>query len=247
MTSIQKIMTPLMAVSFGIVLFSCNNGGEKKGDEKTAEDTLKTTEPAKVAEPVAPAFTPFKVIMVKQTVADFDKWKAVYLSNDSIRGAYGISRFVYGRGLNDPKMVIVVNKFTDFQKAKEFSVRPTLKETMKKAGVIGKQQFSYAEVIRNVDKKIDQKERVMVAHKVKDFDAWVKVYDAEGEAKRMENGLLDRGMARGIEDPNMVYLVFAITDMAKAKARINSPELKKIMTDAGVVGPPQIFFYKLED
>lgn len=247
MTRIQKFMAPIMAVSFGIVLFSCNNGGEKKEDEKKAEDTIKTLEPVKPAEPAVAAFTPFKVMMVRQTVADFDKWKVVYLSNDSMRSAYGISRFVYGRGLNDPKSVIVINKFTDVQKAKDFSMRPGLKEVMKKGGVIGKPVFSYADVIRNVDTKIDQKERVMVAHKVKNFDAWLKVYDAEGEAKRMESGMLDRGLARGVDDPNMVYIVFAITDMTKAKARMNSPELKKIMMDAGVEGPPQIFFYKLED
>jgi hypothetical protein len=31
--------------------------------------------------------------------------------------------------------------------------------------------------------------------------------------------------------------------MAKAKARISSPELKKLMTDAGVTGAPTIKFY----
>jgi hypothetical protein len=71
------------------------------------------------------------------------------------------------------------------------------------------------------------------------------VYQAEGKAKRAENGLVERGMARDIDDPNRVTVVFAITDMVKAKARVGSEELKKLMTDAGVEGPPQIVFYKL--
>jgi hypothetical protein len=58
---------------------------------------------------------------------------------------------------------------------------------------------------------------------------------------------VDRGLGRSIDDPNMVYIIFAITDMAKAKARVGSPELKKLMKDAGVDGPPQIVYYKLVD
>jgi hypothetical protein len=59
--------------------------------------------------------------------------------------------------------------------------------------------------------------------------------------------LTDRGLARGIDDQNMVYIVFAITDKEKATARMNSEELKKIMTDAGVDGAPQIMYYNLAE
>ena len=242
MTSIRNLLAPVLAVSIAIAFFSCNSSEEKK-DEKKEE----VKEEKKPEEPVVAAFTPFKIIMVRHTVADFDKWKAGYMAHDSMRQAYGISHYVIGRGLDNPNWVVVVDKVADVQKAKDFSILPGLKDAMKKAGVTGKPEFSYAEVIRNDDTKIDQKERVMVAHHVKDFDTWIKAYDAEGKAKRMENGLLDRGMARGTEDPNMVYIVFAITDMAKAKARVNSPDLKKIMTDAGVDGPPKITYYKLVD
>jgi hypothetical protein len=41
-----------------------------------------------------------------------------------------------------------------------------------------------------------------------------------------------------------VTILFAITDMAKAKARVASPELKKIMADAGLVGPPTLTWFK---
>jgi hypothetical protein len=35
-----------------------------------------------------------------------------------------------------------------------------------------------------------------------------------------------------------------VADLAKAKARLAVPALKKIMMDAGVVGKPSITFYK---
>ena len=88
---------------------------------------------------------------------------------------------------------------------------------------------------------------LVVVHKVKDFDIWLKAYDGEGKAKRMENGLIDRSLSRGIDDPNMVTVIFVVTDMAKAKARIGSEELKKLMMDAGVEGPPQISYFKIVD
>ena len=52
-------------------------------------------------------------------------------------------------------------------------------------------------------------------------------------------------IARDADDPNMVYIVFAITDMEKAKARMESPELKKLMTDAGVDSEPKFVKYTL--
>ena len=63
-------------------------------------------------------------------------------------------------------------------------------------------------------------------------------------AARAANGMLDRALAQNADDPNTVTLLFAITDMAKVKARIASPELKKVMTDAGADGPPTITFFK---
>ena len=192
-----------------------------------------------------PAFTPFKVFLIQHHVKNFDAWKVGYLAHDSVRQAYGITKYGLGRGTADSNMVTVFDKMDDENKAKEFAKLPNLKEAMQKAGVNSTPTFSYATVIRNDDSPIDQKDRVMVSHKVKNFDAWLKVYDAEGKDTRAANGMIDRGMARDLDDSNMVYLVFAITDMAKAKARVASPELKKIMTDAGVIGQPKIYFYKL--
>jgi hypothetical protein len=90
---------------------------------------------------------------------------------------------------------------------------------------------------------IPQQERVMVTHHVKDFDAWKKAYDADS-SRRTGAGLIQRGMTRGIDDPNMVGLLFAVTDLAKAKAAMTSPDMKKVMEAAGVDGPPTITWFK---
>jgi len=84
-----------------------------------------------------------------------------------------------------------------------------------------------------------------VAHHVKDFDAWLKAFDAEGSAARAANGIIDRAILRDFYDPNTVYITSEVSDLAKAKARMSSPELKKAMADAGVDSPPTIRWYKL--
>ncbi len=232
MKNLNTYFKPILALVFAVALFSCNNPKTKKEEAQKTDD--------------ATASTPFKAFLVKHTVADYAKWLPAYNANDSLRKAYGLTSYGLGRGLDDSNTIVVMNKMDDVQKAKDFTALPDLKDAMMKAGVTSAPEFSYWNVIRNDDSKIDQKERIMVTHHVKDFAAWLKVYDGEGKAKRMEEGMIDRGVARSVDDSNMVSLVFAITDMAKAKAAITSDAKKKLMTDAGVDSPPTIMFYKFE-
>jgi hypothetical protein len=237
MKNIKIFLTPVLILVFTVAFLSCKNNKTEKAEPEKAMPKDTTTAVA--------VFEPFKVMVVKHKVADYDKWRKEYDAHDSIRTAYTISHYMVGRGADDANIIVTATKFLDLQKAKDFSQLPYLKEAMKKAGVIGKPEFSYYEVIRNDDTPIEQKDRLMITHKVKDFDAWLKVYDAEGTAKRMEEGFIDRGLARSIDDPNMVAIVFAITDMKKAKENIKSEAKKKLMKDAGVVGAPEMFFYKI--
>lgn len=238
----MKRISAILAAGMMLFFFSCNNDGDKKDETKVA-DTTAAPAPV-VAEPV---FTPYKIAVIQHSVKDYAKWKVGYLAHDSMRLAYGVSQYRLGRGIPDSNMVIVVDKIADVAKAKEFAASPGLKDAMTKAGVTGKPTISFVDVVRHDDSKVDQKERVMITHKVKDYAAWLKAYDAEGKAKRAEYGLMDRSLGRGVDDSNMVHIVFVITDMAKAKARIASEDLKKLMTDAGVEGPPQLIFFKLDN
>lgn len=239
MKNIEIFLKTVLVLVFTIGFVSCKKEKKEVVEPKIMSDTTATT--------TVVEFEPFKIIGIKHKVADYEKWRKVYDAHDSTRTAYGITHYMIGRGIDEPNMIIIMDKMNDVQKAKDFSKLPNLKETMKKGGVIGTPEFTYYDVIRNEPTPIDQKERLMVTHRVKDFDAWLKVYDAEGTAKRMDEGLIDRGMARGIDDPNMVSVVFAITDMKKAKDNINSEAKKKLMKEAGVEGTPQMFFYKLVD
>jgi hypothetical protein len=189
-------------------------------------------------------FAPMKVMIIKHRVADFDKWKPAFDAHASKRKEYGQTDLDLLRRIENPNDVLIVEQISDVQKAKDFTTLPDLKEKMQQAGVTGAPEFEYYDVIRNDDSKISTKERIMVTHKVKDFDAWLKVYDSEGKSTRASQGMVDRVLARGIDDPNLVHIVFAVTDMNKAVAAINSEAKKKLMTSAGVEGKPSIEYYK---
>ena len=229
----------IAAISVGLLL-SCNNST----DEKKAADTAA----AKPVDTVAakPAFKPFDVLVVEHKVKNYAKWKEAYMAHDSVRKAYALTDFGLGRGIEDSNMVFVLEKVDDVAKAKAFEVLPNLKEAMKKAGVTGPPTFALHHVIRSDDSETPVMDRLAVSHHVKDFDAWLKVFDGEGPAARASYGLVDRGLARGVDDPNMVTVVFAVTDAAKAKARSTSPELKKLMDSAGVDSKPVIMMYRLQ-
>lgn len=223
----MKQTITLLAVAL-LFMAGCNNS------TKTADEG-KTT---------APAFTPYKSRLVVLTVNDFDTWYTAFKAHDSLPKAYGLTNPGVGRELDSANKVIVMSNVADLQKAMTYDTLPMRKANMAKGGVTNSSTPSYWNVIMDDTSKIPQHERCMVMHHVKDYATWKKVFDKEGMDSRKANGFYERGIARSVVDSNMVGLLFAITDMQKMKARLASPELKKIMQDGGVDGTPQVMFFK---
>lgn len=232
----------VIAVLTLVVLAACTNSSKKPVSATNAEDAKVAT----VEAPKAPDFQPFDVVVRSTTVKDYTKWRSVFDTDSTARKANGMELIVVGRGLEKNNDLVVVLKLSDVQKAKSFFADPSLKPKMEKAGVISMPNSDYFHVVRfNPDSKENQ--WVAITHQVKDFDAWLKVFDGEGTATRATYGLVDVALARGIDNPNLVHIVFDINDMAKAKNRMSDPALKKLMMDAGVDGAPKIEFYSLAE
>jgi hypothetical protein len=185
---------------------------------------------------------PFNVVVIKHTVADYNKWKPYFDADSTYRNAAGLHQLGIARGIENPNEVEIPFIADDVQKAKAFTTDPRLKDVMEKAGVISEPGIKFIKVLRMTDALEDPGDYAEISHKVKDFDAWLKVFDGEGPAARANDGFYDGVLARGIDDPNLVYLVFKITDLSKAKAALNKPERQKIMQDAGVIGKPEVYF-----
>jgi hypothetical protein len=241
MKSFLNLLLILAAPAF----FSCNNAS-KEETGKIDSNTINSTTTADTPNTEA-AFVPFLMMLIKHKVANYSKWKSAYEEHGSVRKEYGLTDMGLSAAAEDENTILIAEKITDIQKAKDFTALPDLKDLMTKAGVVSKPEFSYFNVIRRDDSKIDTKDRVTVTHRVKDFDAWLKAYDGEGKTTRASEGMVDRMLARGVDDPNVVFISFAITDMGKAKSAIFSEAKKNLMMSAGVEGVPVIEFYKRLD
>lgn len=245
MTTI-KIFKPLSVLFFALSLFSCNNSGSSNSGEAKTDSTkmTDTTATAPAATPSAPTLAaPFDVMEGTSKVKSYAAWRPIFDSGKANRKDAGLEDLAIGRSMADSNDILVAFKANDLAKAKAFSTDPKLKASMDRSGVISKPDISFWHVIRfNPDSH--QKQWVEVRHKVKNFDAWLKVYDGEGTAQRASEGMVDVALARSVNDSNMVELVFDITDLAKAKASMSSEAKKKLMISAGVEGKPKIEFYQ---
>jgi len=82
---------------------------------------------------------------------------------------------------------------------------------------------------------------MLVRHKVADFDKWESVYKDHRPARETA-GLKDLYLWRNEGDPSEVVLLFEVSDVARAKDFVNSPEADEKKQAAGVIGKPDIVF-----
>lgn len=80
---------------------------------------------------------------------------------------------------------------------------------------------------------------VIAHHKVKDFASWKPYYTADSE-RRTANGIIDLKLGTSQEDPNDVYMIWEVADPSKIQGMMTDPELKELMTKAGVISPPEL-------
>jgi hypothetical protein len=227
-----------LAIAAVALLLSCNSGEEKKAPDTPADTS--TVKKETVPVPSGPVL----IMTVTHKVANYAKWKSGYDEHDSVRVAHGLHNYVIARGFEDSNMVMVALKMDDVNKAKEMGGSKEMMDRMKKAGVTGPASLDYTEAVMNDTTAIQQTVRLMVKHKVKDWDSWKKTFDDNKQA-RVDAGLTDRVVAHTVGDDHRVTLVFAVADVGKAKAFIKSKELKDKMNAAGVDGPPTFFFYRI--
>jgi len=230
-----------MALSLAMVLFA----GNTKSTGNAAQMDAKSTEQTVTNENVPPddmMSLPFNVVVIRHTVADYNVWKPFFDADSTNRSAAGLHLLGLSRGIENQNEVEIPFMIEDVQKAKAFTTNPVLKDVMQKGGVTSAPSILFIKVIRMSETMKTPGDYAEVTLKIKDFDSWIKVFDGEGEAMRAKDGLQDGVLAQGIDDPQLVYLVFKITDLEKAKAAMTNPARKKLMQKSGVMGEPEIFF-----
>jgi hypothetical protein len=82
---------------------------------------------------------------------------------------------------------------------------------------------------------------MLIRHKVRDFAVWKPGYDAH-LPKRLEAGLTEVHLLRGAQDANEVVLLFRAADLGRARAFVESADLRETMQKVGVLDHPDIHF-----
>ena len=83
--------------------------------------------------------------------------------------------------------------------------------------------------------------KVIVRHKIKDFDAWKPLFYADAQRQR-DASCTRWQLTRNKQDQNELVIIFECQDLDKARKVFSDPSLAELMKRAGVVDQPTIFF-----
>lgn len=84
---------------------------------------------------------------------------------------------------------------------------------------------------------------VLVTQEVADWATWKTKFDGH-EGMRRAAGFLGHHINRGLENPNLISVYLAASDLAKAKAFCASADLRDVMAAAGVKSAPTLVWVK---
>ena len=88
--------------------------------------------------------------------------------------------------------------------------------------------------------------RMFARHPVTDYATWRKAYDDfEGERRTM--GVTGAAVFQSVDDPNDVTIWHDFNTVEAAHAFASSDRLKTVMQNAGVAGPPTIWYTTAAD
>ncbi len=90
-------------------------------------------------------------VMVLHHVEDYDRWKPVFDGDSVTRKDRGSKGAFILRNNDDPNHLVVLTEWENLENAKNFVESEELKNTMVKAGVIGRPAVFYLEEIERTE------------------------------------------------------------------------------------------------
>ena len=82
---------------------------------------------------------------------------------------------------------------------------------------------------------------LIIRHKVSDYSKWRPAFDSHS-AMQKGAGLSNPRVLHSADDKNEIVIIFDSTDTKKAKEFATSSNLKEVMTKAGVIDVPTMYF-----
>ena len=88
-------------------------------------------------------------VIVKHTVADYARWKALFDADDANRQAGGSNGGHLFRSADDPNEVVMLFEW-DLEQARQYSQSEALRAKMQEAGVLSPPDFYFLEEIEQL-------------------------------------------------------------------------------------------------
>lgn len=182
-----------------------------------------------------------QVLTIVHDCADFTRWKVGYDADSSNRKAAGLTDLVLVRNEAQPNRIALMFEVANLKKAREMVAAPTLSETMRKAGVVGKPEVHF----RHGDFTGGHAgEFLTINCRISAMETFRKGF-AMDKADRAAAELTEVGVLQDIDDPADLLVVFTVGNRKKADAFLASPTLAEHQVkNAGVVSPPNIRYWR---
>jgi hypothetical protein len=180
-------------------------------------------------------------VTVLHECKDFTTWRKTYDADAPRRKAAGLSELHVLRDHDKPNLLALMFEASDIASARAMMTSPDLAAAMTAAGIVGppRVMFRHGKYTRT-----DASNYATFSLMVRDFATAMKAY-AMDAADRKAAGLTDLAVLQSQDDPNNILLIWAVSDVAGAKAFFDSPKLAEHMVKtAGVVGAPERHFWK---
>jgi len=209
----------------------CSSCGTKPVDQKANEaafDTVKLT-----------LYSGNTAVAMTHEVRDFESWLKAYTNTSDPD-----SRLSIFSNPEDPNMITVFELTKSHEEARTTFSSPEFRETLESEGVTSEPTISFFDIKFRVTGPTEKKYRLGVSHEVTDYDQWKKVFD-EDEPIRTKANLELRAISTNADNPLIVNILFATDDIEKAKEIINSDELRKRMSQAGVRSEPVFAVFRV--
>ena len=229
----KRIHTPCLPGVFFLLILAAGCGGKnstKQAENSAAFDSVKL-----------PAYSGYTAVGVTHSVKDFGAWLKVYSEVSDPE-----SRISVFASPDDPNLITVFELTKSHKDARTSFASDQLKQLMHDEGVTSEPLYRYYDIKYRANRKTDKIYRLAISHTVVDYNNWKKVFD-EDEPLRTEAGLELRAISTNADDPTIVNVMFATNDIDKAKNLINSDELKKKMSAAGVRSEPEFTVLKVTE
>lgn len=185
---------------------------------------------------------PPAALVLRFRVADFDDWKAVFDSAESVRIDHGIIGHHVNRAEDDPNDLSLYFAVADIDAAKAFMASDEVKALMARAGVVSPPEMMWVKPLREDADLERELPAMLISHRVEDVDAWLEGYDAAGDF-RGSGGIVGHAANQSLDDPAVVVVYHQAESFDTLRSFLRSDDLRMKMKEAGVTSEPEVTFH----